>query len=181
VSENEPTKACPLCAETIKSAAKICPFCRTRQSRFVLLQDEIAGAVVALMWIAIIAAICEWVFPEERAVNSRNFAYHKNDLAVVRTSWEDRPKSSDFFLTGFVTNRGAHPWRVRELEVRFLDDKSNLLDVRRRDVSEPFVVQSHQEHAFRIGLSNLAFTNSGVNRQVRVQMAFDGDRPAKPD
>ena len=137
------------------------------------------SAIVALTSGAI--AMCGWVFHKERADTGRNFAHHKDDLAVIRTSWEDRPKSSDFFLTGFVTNSGAHAWRVRELEVRFLDDKRNLLDVRRRDVSEPFVVQSHQEHAFRIGLSNLAFTNRGVNRQVRVQMAFDGDRPAKPD
>jgi len=82
VSESEPTKTCPLCAETIKSAAKICPFCRTRQSRFVLLQGELAGALVALMWIVILAAICGWVFPEERAINSRNFAYQRTTLRL---------------------------------------------------------------------------------------------------
>jgi hypothetical protein len=84
-------------------------------------------------------------------------------------------------MTGIVTNGGEYPWRIQELEVRFLDERSHLLDVRHPKVKDAFVIQPRQEHGFRVELGGLAFTNNNVTHQVRVQMATDGDRPFKPD
>lgn len=84
-------------------------------------------------------------------------------------------------MTGIVTNQGEYPWRVQELEVRFLGERGNMLDVSHPDVKDVFVVQPHQENGFRVELGGLAFTNNNVTRQVRVQVATDGDRPLKPD
>ena len=100
---------------------------------------------------------------------------------VVRTSLERAKKRPEFWLTGYVTNKGDHPWRVHELEVKFMDGEGNMLDVHHPNVGELFVVQPRREHAFRVELGKVAFTNSGVFTQARVQTATDGDRPAKPD
>ena len=43
-----PTKTCPACAETVKSAAKVCRFYGHRMSEGV---EPIASTVVALLWL----------------------------------------------------------------------------------------------------------------------------------
>jgi hypothetical protein len=34
------TKTCKLCAESIKAAAKVCPFCQAHQGRFALWREQ---------------------------------------------------------------------------------------------------------------------------------------------
>jgi hypothetical protein len=70
---------------------------------------------------------------------------------------------------------------VRELEVRFIEGEGKLVDVRQPEISEKFVVQPHQEQAFRVGLGELVFTNSGIVASVRVQAATDGKLPIETD
>jgi hypothetical protein len=185
MAETEHTKICPLCAETIKAAAKLCPNCRTRQSRFGLWQAEILAGLVWMVWIGVALAVCALMFPGESGFGSRTFARHRSDLLIVRTSLErvervgSRP---DFILTGYVTNQGKFPWRVQNLEARFLDAAGNMLDVQHTDISGPtFVVQPKQEHAFRASLGRVAFTNDAVVQSVRVHRATDGNYPEKSD
>jgi hypothetical protein len=92
----------------------------------------------------------------------------------------DRRKP-EFWLSGYITNTGNYPWRVQELEVRFMEGKSNLVDVRHPEIAEKFVVQPHQEQAFRVGLGTLVLTNSSLVARVRVQAATDGNFPAKTE
>ncbi len=137
----------------------------------------IFGLALAAMAIVPVALLA----PEEKGVGGRNFTGHRDDLVVLETSLGRVSARNDFYLTGTVTNRGEHPWRVHELELRFLDAQRKLLDVRHYSVREPFVVLPHHEHGFRAGIGELAFTNNNVEHQVRVQEATDGDRPLKPD
>ena len=125
--------------------------------------------------------VCYWVFPEDVPSGGRSFARHRDDLRVLRTSLEREKKKPEFWLTGYVTNSGNYPWRVHELELRFLDAQGNLLDVRHPTISDPFVVPPGGEGAFRVELGEVVFTNSGVVHQVRVQRATDGNLPAKSD
>ena len=181
MAENEQSKICSFCAEKIKVAAKICPFCRSKQGRYALWRQElsIAGPTTVLIIMAI--AVIAWLAPDEKGPGGRSFAGHRNDLVILSTSLDRTGTKPNFWMTGIVTNQGEHPWRVRELEVRFLDDRGNLLDVRHPDIKDSFVVQSRQENGFRVELGGLAFTNQNVTHQVRVQIATDGDRPVKSD
>ena len=119
--------------------------------------------------------------PDEEGVGGRSFAGHRNDLVVLSTSLDRAGAKADNWLTGVVTNRSEYPWRVQELEVRFLDERGHLLDVRHPEVKDLFVVQPRQEHGFRVELNTLAFTNNNITHQVRVQMATDGTRPSKSE
>ena len=62
-----------------------------------------------------------------------------------------------------------------------MEAEDNLVDVYHPKISETFVVQPHQEQAFRVELGRLAFTNIGIVARVRVQAATDGNFPAKTD
>jgi hypothetical protein len=181
MAENEGTKVCPFCTETIKVAAKVCPFCRSKQVRYALWRQEllIGGPGLALFLMAL--WVIAWLVPDDKGVGGRSFTGHQGDLLVLSSSLERAKVRPHFWLIGVLTNRGEHPWRVHELEVRFLDQRGDLLDVRRPEVKELFVVQSHQEHAFSVELGELAFTNSVVTHQARVQIATDGDRQLKSD
>ncbi len=180
MDELSQTKTCPLCAETIKAAAKVCPFCQARQGRFALWRGQLAPLLSVVCLLALLGLVCFWALPEVPA-SGRNFARHRDELRVLRTSLERDKKKPEFWLTGYVTNSGNYPWRVHELELRFLDAQGNLLDVRCPTLSDSFVVPPGGEDAFRVRVGKLAFTNSDVVHQVRVQWAADGNLPAEPD
>lgn len=131
--------------------------------------------------IALIGLACYWLFPDAFRPAERSFAPYRAQLVVGRTTLERDQGKPEFWLTGYITNTGDYPWRVHELEVRFLKGGSDLADVRHPDISDKLVVQPHQEQAFRVGLGMLIFTNSGVVTMVRVQDATDGNLPAKTD
>lgn len=176
MAENEPTKVCPLCAETIKTAAKVCPFCQTRQNRFRLLAGELTGVIVVLVVLVGLPIFCETMLPDESNETScLAFVIHRSDLSVARPAWEtDGNRSGDYWLTGLVTNKGSLAWRVHGFELKIFDKKNNLQDVAHPDLnkSEVFVVQPGQEHAFKVRFSSQVFESSS-RLSVRVQKATD--------
>lgn len=181
MNDSVETKICPFCAEQIKAAARVCPFCQSRQSRWANWWYEYAAVLMGLLLIVLAGVLVEWVVPDGGDAGGRSFAGHRNELAVVGTSLDRTETNRDFWLVGYVTNRGKYPWRVRALEVRFVDSRGSLLDVRHSNVQDPFVVSPLHDHPVRIWLGELAFTNAEVAPQVLVQRATDGDRPLKRD
>jgi hypothetical protein len=131
--------------------------------------------------LAVVGLACLWLFPDAFRSAGRSFAPYRAQLVVVRTSMERDQRKPEFWLSGYITNTGNYPWRVQELEVRFIEGPDKLVDVRQAEVSEKFVVQPHQEQAFRVEVGRLVFTNSGTVAMVRVQEATDGNLPAKTD
>lgn len=174
------TKTCPRCAEAIKSAAKVCPHCGLRQGRFAMWRQDLPIAFGCLMMCLPIVPLL-LLLPEEKGVGGRKFSGHRDELLVLETLLDRPGIRPEFYLIGIVTNRSDHAWRVHELEIRFMDAQGKLLDARHHEVRDPFVVLPRHEHGFRAQVGELAFTNSNVSRQVRVQNATDGDRPLKPD
>jgi hypothetical protein len=174
-------KVCPLCAEPIKAAAKVCPFCRASQTRLALWGPHLGVGFSACLMLACVGLACYWLFPDVFHPEGRKFAPDRAQLVVARTSLERDQKRPEYWLNGYITNTGNYPWRVEELEVRFTEGEGKLVDVCHPEVTEKFVVQPHQEQAFRVGLGALAHTNSGIAAKVRVQAATDGNFPPKPN
>ena len=144
-------------------------------------QELLIGVPFVVLIIVAIMAIA-WFAPADKGVGGRSFAGHQSDLIVLSTSMDrDKMGKPDFWLAGIMTNQGVYPWRVHELEVRFLDERGNLLDACHPDLKDSFVIQSHQAHGFRVELGELVLTNRNITHQVHVQMATDGDQPVKPD
>ncbi len=131
--------------------------------------------------LAVVILVCFWLFPGAFRPEQRSFAPNRAELVVARTSLERDRNQPEFWLNGFITNSGNYPWRVRELEVRFVEGKDRMVDVRHPEFSESFVIQPRQEQAFRVGLGKLVFTNSDIFARVRVHAATDGNFPAKTD
>jgi hypothetical protein len=184
MAENEPTKVCPLCAETIKAAAKVCPFCRSRQGRFTVFKGELAGAIVTITLIAVLIWMSSWLFPDDSdSTSAGDFVRHRDELPVVRTVLECAEEHQRFWMSGYVTNKGDRPWRVTGLEVRFLNVQGSLLEVQHRvfDKNNAFVVQPNNEHAFRIKLYSIPNSVTGVVQKVLVESATDGRKNYDPN
>jgi hypothetical protein len=81
----------------------------------------------------------------------------------------------DFWLSGVITNKGTRPWYAGELEIRFFDARTNLVDTQHLDPHHLVRVEPHKSSAFRQLLDRYVATNSGSFFRVRVQDASDAD------
>jgi len=173
----EQTNVCPLCAEAIKAAAKVCPFCQTRQNRFRLLAGELTWVIVVLLVLVGMPIICEYLSPDDSdEASSLALIIHRSDLSVAHLNLEASGKNNDaYWLTGLVTNKGNQAWRIHSFEVRIMDDKNDLRDAAHAKLnkSEVFVVQPGQEHAFKVQFT-APMVESNSKLSVRVQQATDG-------
>jgi hypothetical protein len=178
MNEAAETKVCPFCAETIKAAAKRCPFCNSRLVRYALFRQELVLGLNCLIGLACVTAVGIWLFPYGMDGEGPSFAWHRNDLEAknVMVGVEDRGTDAyDYNVSGVVTNKGRYPWRVQEFELTVTNTRG-IADVRHAGAKEPFVVQPHTEHAFIFHCST-SLTNTIVAARARVENARDGNGP----
>jgi hypothetical protein len=174
------SKVCPLCAETIKATAKICPHCQSKLAHGARWRQELTGFVAAILVLAGFVAAIAWSVPDDSAAG-RSFAGHSGDLQVINLTLKPRKTAPIVDVSGVVTNRGDYPWRVRELELRFAGPSGNLVEVQHPQVLEPFVVQPGQAAPFFIPLYRVPAEAINAKVDSRVQWATDGNRAVDPD
>ena len=182
MNEAGETKVCPQCAETIKATAKKCPFCNSRLVRYALFLQELVLGLHCLIGLACVIIVGVWLFPYGIGGEGRSFARHRNDLETKNVTIRVEKHGTDaydYHVSGVVTNKGQYPWRVQEFELT-VTNTQGMADVTHAEVKEPFVVQSHTEHAFIFHCST-SLTNTIVAAQARVENARDSNGPRNDD
>ena len=168
MAETEPTKICPLCAETIKAAAKVCPHCRKVQGRgFFMSLNDWTGIGALIFLIAAVYVVIRLVG------DGRDFGSSRGKVAVLSTQSDIEVSSSitNEFVFGVMTNASDYAWARVRFEVRFLDESGRLVYL--ENASDDFTVLAHSDHSFRLLLDNYKSVPKHAECKVLVCSASD--------
>jgi hypothetical protein len=170
MTKTEPTKVCPLCAETIKAKAKVCPHCRKVQKRWLFCSryDAVAFAS-AFVFIGTVYLLGNMF------IEGRNFSSSRDKIAVLNSQVgiESSSEQTNVVVTGLLTNRSDYAWRTGEFEVRFLDASGKIADVDFR--SDGFTVMPHNDHSFSLTLYSRKSIPEHTSRKITIRSASDPD------
>src|SRR5208283_239165 len=97
MAENEPTKVCPLCAETIKAAAKVCPHCRHWQKKWSLQNPQIAVTLYSLVMIVVLIGV--GAFVDKMFGPKEQFAVYRDEIRVINSQFNQRISGSNVWNT----------------------------------------------------------------------------------
>jgi hypothetical protein len=145
------TKTCPLCSETIKSAAKVCPHCRYWQKRWALQNPQVLGYMIAVFYLAamvVFVAVVEKIFGAKH-----DFSPYQGEIAILTSNISHRIAGTNHYVTvvGVITNRSEISWEDVNLEAQLFDAAGNLIDViSARGDYGGIPVLAHAEAAFKI-------------------------------
>jgi hypothetical protein len=128
MSDAAQTKVCPMCAETIRAAAKLCPHCRHVQVKWNLFAPNITAVVVMVFWLAAILGVMILI---GRVIGRQNAEPYLQQFAILESTVSQRITSNATYvvITGTLTNGSDYSWRNIALEGQVFDSKSNLVDV----------------------------------------------------
>jgi hypothetical protein len=168
MAEAEQTKVCPLCAETIKKAAKVCPFCRKNQARgFFISRFDLVGIVTVLLLLG------TYWFLSNMLTEGRSFSSSRDKIEVLSTDLtvETNGHGMHVVVTGVLTNRSNYPWRISLFEVRFFDSSGKVIDAD-RDWNH-FTVMPGSDHAFQLAFYSRKIIPEHARYKVLIRSASD--------
>ena len=145
---DEISMVCPYCAEPVKTAAKICPWCRQWLSLFSLRNPAVF--VMIFYFCMVVVAFGFFIFLQRMFDPGINFSPYRDSISIVesRMNLEDAGKDSSVHVVAVITNQTDIAWKQVQLDVRFFNKAGALIDARvYHDVA---IVVPHGESAFRI-------------------------------
>lgn len=125
-------KQCPVCAESIPGAAKVCPRCRTWLTWWSFYNPTSSAFVMAAMILSLVGLLSlrlvGWfggIFnpPPYYAETAGGLRVLDSHFSLVETKDGQR-----IYVLGVLTNESAVPWKEVELQCRFLDESGRMID-----------------------------------------------------
>ena len=178
MSETEQTKVCPLCAETIKAAAKVCPHCRFWQKKWSLQNPQTIQSIGAILVVILITAAIMGlgIFFDHLVGPKRDFAPYQSQITVVSSATSFRMVGSNLMVSvvGIVTNQGEFGWKDLGLEAQLFDKDGKLIDLIPADGDyRGITVFPHSEAGFKIESKATKNEPDYATHQVYVRGAKD--------
>jgi hypothetical protein len=171
-----PTKICPLCAETVKSEAKVCPHCRHWLKKWSLPSPYVSGAAVLTVWILV--AVGFTAFLQKIEGPKTDFAEYRDQISIVNSQFSQQMQGSNLWNTvvGVLTNDSNVNWQDVQVEAQFFDKSGTMNDaITARDNYLGVVILPHGEAAFKIEGRAAHPTVDYVTNKLYVRWAKDAN------
>jgi hypothetical protein len=152
MSNTAESKICPLCAETIKATAKVCPHCRHFQKIWSFSNPNIVGLFYVILFATLFTGV--GLFMENLFRPKHDFSPSRDRIGVQKSQMSFRGgETNNLIVTavGVITNGGDASWKDVGLEVQFYDSFGNLIDViSHTGEYSRWAILKHAEAAFKL-------------------------------
>lgn len=148
MNENVETKPCAFCAEPIRVAARICPYCRSLQPRWRLKKQIEAWGTLAIMLIMACGLI---YFLGSTFGPGRDFERFQNQITIISPEMHFSQMTNGNFIStiGQIRNGSPYAWKDLQLEVQYFDKDGRMIDTRTEDRYME-IIPAGATQAFRI-------------------------------
>lgn len=179
MADVEQTKVCPLCAETIKAAAKVCPHCRHWQKKWALQNPQMVATLMMLVIFGYATGLV--IFLDHVFNRKHDFAQYQSQIAVVSsgTSFHISESNLTVSVIGVITNQSDVGWKDVGIEAQFFDGTGQMIDViQATGEYRELTVLPHSEASFKI--QGRANKKEGEYKSTRVFVRTGTDVDAWP-
>jgi RNA polymerase subunit RPABC4/transcription elongation factor Spt4 len=148
MKDNVETKACALCAEPIRVAAKICPYCRSVQPRWKRqrqVEQWTGFAFFFLMGLVLLSFLYVIIMP------GRNFELFQNQFTVIdpEMSFDVTTNGNYISTIGQIRNGSPYAWKDVYVEVQYFNKEGKMIDTcTREDYGE--IIFAGDTQAFKV-------------------------------
>lgn len=163
-----------MCAEAIRSAAKVCPHCRHAQTTWSFFNPNVSALLVGIFWLAgilVLAVIAK------KITGRQDFERHQAQLSILESAVSQRVASNGLYvvITGVLTNGSDYSWKNIGLEGQLFNRDGKLVDVipASSDFYGGIVAASHSVSAFKIEGRTSRSAADYANHKVFVRWAKD--------
>ena len=170
-----PQKQCPFCAETIPSAAKICPRCR-RWLTWCSLRHPFIFFGLHVVLYCYLGFLFLTKF--QNAFNPTPYYteyHHSLQLLESRMNWVNGENGARIYVTGILTNQSPFAWKDIELECRFYNTNGTMIDA--ANARAFLTIQANDDSAFRAPVTPIHSTNEYASFKVFVSTARNANGP----
>lgn len=149
---SESHRRCPFCAESVSTAARVCPHCRQWLTWRSLRHPGVSmlvGGILALVAVVVLGGL--FARSIEALFQPRPFYSEvAGALEVLQShlNWVETEKGPRLYVTGILTNHSPFGWKNVEFECRFFDVNQVMVDAEHR--VGWFTIEAGDETAFRV-------------------------------